>query len=106
MRLPIAALTIALLSPQLGALADPSPQPASLEDLNGLAIRLANGEPAPANVKLVSEVVPSAKLFARDSDYCGAACGDTCCCNYCSGWMCSLTCGVYASWGLCLPNIC
>lgn len=94
MRLPIATLFIALLSPQLGVLAAPSPQPATLEDLNELAIRLGNGEPVPENVHMLTDdALPPKKLAARQN-YCGFPINGTCCCNYCYGWMCSITCGV------------
>ncbi|KAK4148881.1 hypothetical protein C8A00DRAFT_38531 [Chaetomidium leptoderma] len=93
MRLPIAALAIALLSPQLGALASPSPKPATLEDLTALAIRLGNGEPVPKNVH-ITDRAPPPKLAVRQN-YCGIANSKgSCCCNYCYGWMCSLSCGV------------
>jgi hypothetical protein len=98
MRFPIAALAVALLSPQLGALASPAPQPATLEDLNDLSVRLGNGEPVPEGVQMATNGALSAKVVTRDSNYCGKAYKGTCCCNYCNGWMCVITCGVV---GLC-----
>jgi hypothetical protein len=94
MRLSITALTIALLSPQLGVLASPSPNPATLDDLTELAIRLGNGEPVPDNVRIIKDDAPAPKLAARQN-YCGFANSKgSCCCNYCYGWMCTMTCGV------------
>lgn len=93
MRLSIATFAIALLSPQLGALASPAPTPATFEDLTELAIRLGNGEPVPEGVQMLSDRSPPPKL-ARRQNYCGKANSQgSCCCNYCYGWMCSMTCG-------------
>jgi hypothetical protein len=92
-------------------LASPAPSTSQVDALSDLAVRLAHGEPIPEGVQLVdsSEFVSRSealsKLSARDN-YCGGQCEGECCCNYCYGWLCSLTCGVKAAWGECGPNIC
>lgn len=78
-------------------LAGPAPQPATLEEMNALAQSIYNGGSVPDGVQILEEgnTSPSSPLVKRQySTFCGGKCDGKCCCTFCSGWRCSITCGV------------
>lgn len=88
-----------LCSLATGVFTNPTPQPATTEELNSITQLIQKGGPVPEGVRITEDpnMSPSTthagNLFKRAS-YCGAKCDGRCCCTICDGWRCVIVCGV------------